>query len=122
MLAAGRQAGPERTLLYQIVDDYFPAFVQHLEAPEVYLPAYVEQEFEDYLKCGRLEDGFLRVRYEQFHSEHLVAFSYKRRGFCPSCGARGTDGSRNHSADSYLGASNWPLSGTAGIAGAGRRE
>jgi hypothetical protein len=26
------------------------------------LPGYVEQEFEDYLKCGRLEHGFLRVR------------------------------------------------------------
>lgn len=23
---------------------------------------YVEQEFEDYLKCGRLGHGFLRVR------------------------------------------------------------
>ncbi|WP_249542844.1 transposase zinc-binding domain-containing protein, partial [Escherichia coli] len=22
------------------------------------------------------------------HAEHLVAFSCKRRGFCPSCGAR----------------------------------
>ena len=26
------------------------------------LPAYVQQEFEAYLKCGRLEHGFLRVR------------------------------------------------------------
>jgi len=24
----------------------------------------------------------------QAHHEHLVAFSCKRRGFCPSCGAR----------------------------------
>ncbi len=40
------------------------------------LPAYVEQEFEDYLKCGRLEHGFLRVRCESCHAEHLVAFSW----------------------------------------------
>jgi len=100
MLPAGREAGlgigapvyvrhrPERTLLYQIVDEYYPAFKQHLEAQEAYLPEYVEQEFEDYLKCGRLEHGFLRVRCESCHAEHLVAFSCKRRGFCPSCGAR----------------------------------
>ncbi|ETX87781.1 hypothetical protein L455_09471 [Escherichia coli BIDMC 20A] len=40
------------------------------------------------LQCGRLEHGFLRVRCESCHAEHLVAFSCKRRGFCPSCGAR----------------------------------
>ena len=52
------------------------------------LPGYVEQEFEDYLKCGRLEHGFLRVCCDGCHAEYLVAFSCKRRGFCPSCGAR----------------------------------
>ena len=29
-----------------------------------------------------------RVKCEDFHSERLVAVSCKRRGFCPSCGAR----------------------------------
>jgi hypothetical protein len=29
----------------------------------------------------------LRVRCDTCHAEHLVAFSCKRRGFCPSCGA-----------------------------------
>ena len=52
------------------------------------LPGYVVREFGDYLKCGRLEHGFLRVRCESCHDEKLVAFSWKRRGFCPSCGAR----------------------------------
>ena len=49
-------------------------------------PAYVQEEFEAYLKCGRLEEGFLRVRCEQCHAETLVAFSCKKSGFCPSCG------------------------------------
>ncbi len=31
---------------------------------------------------------FLRLRCEQCHAEKLVAFSCKKRGFCPSCGAR----------------------------------
>jgi hypothetical protein len=44
----------------------------------------LQQEFEAYLKCGRLEEGFLRVRCEQCHAEKLVAFSCKKGGFCPS--------------------------------------
>ena len=79
---------PERTLLYQIVEEYYPAFEAHLASQGAELPAYVAQEFEAYLECGRLEHGFLRVRCETCHAEHLVAFSCKRRGFCPSCGAR----------------------------------
>ena len=79
---------PERTLLYQLVQRYYPELQAHLAAQGKGLPAYVEREFEDYLRCGRLEHGFLRVRCEACHGEHLVAFSCKRRGFCPSCGAR----------------------------------
>jgi hypothetical protein len=48
----------------------------------------VQEEFEAYLKCGRLEHVFLRVRCEDCHAEKLVAFRCKRRGFRPSCGAR----------------------------------
>ncbi len=48
----------------------------------------MQDEFDAYLKCGRLEEGLLRVRCEHCHAEKLVAFSCKRRGFCPSCGAR----------------------------------
>jgi hypothetical protein len=79
---------PERTLLYQIVEQHYPAFVAHMAEQERPLPAYVQREFEDYLRCGRLEHGFLWVRCDTCHAEHLVAFSCKRRGFCPSCGAR----------------------------------
>lgn len=78
---------PEQTLLYRIVDEYYPAFTTYLTEQGRELLGYVQREFEDYLKCGRLEHGFLRVRCESCHAEHLVAFSCKRRGFCPSCGA-----------------------------------
>ena len=101
-LPAGREASsgfgaaryerhrPERTLLYQLVQEYYPAFKAHLADQGSELPGYVEQEFDDYLRCGRLEHGFLRVRCDSdsCHAERLVAFSCKRRGFCPSCGAR----------------------------------
>ncbi len=72
---------PEQTLLYQLVEAHYPAFVEHLAARERTLPAHVQREFEAYLKCGRLEHGFLRVRCADCHAERLVAFSCKRRGY-----------------------------------------
>jgi hypothetical protein len=68
-LPAGREASsgvgappyvrrrPQLTHLYQLVEEYHPAFKAHLSAPGTALPGYVEREFEDYLKCGRLEHG-----------------------------------------------------------------
>jgi hypothetical protein len=79
---------PEHTLLYRLVAQHYPAFVAHMAATGRPLPHYVQHEFEAYLKCGRLEHGFLRLRCASCHAEHLLAFSCKRRGFCPSCGAR----------------------------------
>ena len=67
---------PEQTLLYQLVEQYYPAFVAHLAARERTLPSHVQREFADYLKCGRLEHGFLRVRCTDCHAERLVAFSW----------------------------------------------
>jgi ribosomal protein S27E len=79
---------PEQTLFYQIIDRYYPEFRDVMAMQGKSLPLHVQQEFDDYLKCRRLEHGFLRVQCTHCHHEHLVAFSCKRRGFCPSCGAR----------------------------------
>ena len=79
---------PENTLLYKIIEKYHPLFVSHLAELGRVLPSHVQQEFEDYLKCGLLEHGFLRVRCSNCCHERLVAFSCKRRGFCPSCCAK----------------------------------
>ncbi len=38
-----------------------------------------------YLDCGDLHMGFVRVRCEECGNEYLLAFSCKRRQFCPSC-------------------------------------
>ena len=87
-----RRHRPEETLLCQVIREYWPEFQAEFQAELAsqgrYLPAYVTKEFDEYLKCGRLEHGFLRLRCESCHDEKLVAFSCKRRGFCPSCGAR----------------------------------
>src|SRR5690606_38036018 len=50
----------------------FPKFRDRRAAEERSLPRYVEDEFEAYLKCGRLEHGFLRVKCESCQSEKLV--------------------------------------------------
>ena len=63
---------PEQALLYQIVEEYYPGFAGHLAEQGRELPDYVHREFEHYLKCGRLKHGFLRVRCESCHAEHLI--------------------------------------------------
>jgi hypothetical protein len=97
MLAQGRDGlgetayerhQPEQTLLYQLVEAHYSTLVDQLAHQGKSLPDHVHQEFEAYLKCGRLEHGFLRVRCDKCHFERLVAFSCKKRGFCASCGAR----------------------------------
>ena len=54
---------PEETLLYQHIKQYYTALIDPLAEQGKVLPDYVRQEFEDYLKCGRLEHGFLGVRW-----------------------------------------------------------
>ena len=96
MLAQGRDGlgdiayerhRPEQTLLYQLIEVHYPALVGQLGHQGKCLPEHVRREFQAYLKCGRLEHGFLRVRCDKCQFERLVAFSCKRRGFCPNCGA-----------------------------------
>ena len=65
-----------------------PHLIVRLGAEDRSLPRYVHEQFEQHLRCGLLEHGFLRVACEQCHAERLVAFSCKKRAFCPSCGAR----------------------------------
>src|SRR5262252_815062 len=81
---------PSQTLLYQVVADHLETFLASLDAdPDARgLPAYVEREFYDYLQCGVLAHGFLRLGCDTCHQELLLAFSCKRRGFCPSCAGR----------------------------------
>lgn len=79
---------PEETSLYQIIEHNLPSFQHHLSSADISLPGFVHSEFRSYLRCGILKHGFLRVKCDSCHHEHLLAFSCKQRGFCPSCGAR----------------------------------
>ena len=81
---------PSQTLRYQVVADHLETFLASLDAdPDAKgFPAYVQREFYDYLQCGVLAHGFLRLGCDTCHKELLLAFSCKRRGFCPSCAGR----------------------------------
>ena len=77
-------------MLYKVIADHLATFLASFEAdPDATgLPAYVEREFYDYLQCGILAHGFLRLGCDTCHKELLLPFSCKRRGFCPSCAGR----------------------------------
>ena len=80
---------PEKTTLYKLIQENLLSFYQHIDnEQEKDLPDFVKKEFEAFLKCGLLSHGFLRLQCESCKQEKLVAFSCKRRGFCPSCGAK----------------------------------
>ena len=77
-----------RSLLYRVVQSHFKTFTSAREAEGKYLPGYVTREFEAFIGCGVLANGFMRLKCDACCHEKLVAFSCKKRGFCSSCGAR----------------------------------
>jgi hypothetical protein len=81
---------PSRTVLYNVIAEHLETFLLslHNDPDAKGLPAYVEREFYDYLQCGILAYGFLRLGCDTCPKETLLAFSCKRRGFCPSCAGR----------------------------------
>ena len=91
---------PEKTLLYKLIQENLLDFYHQLEnEQEKTLPHFVKKEFEEFLKCGLLACGFLRLQCQSCKQERLLAFSCKRRGFCPSCGARRMAESAAHLVD-----------------------
>ncbi len=80
---------PEETTLYQVVQEHVETFFAQVEFETgAGLPQFVKDEFEAFLECGILAHGFLRLRCGTCSKDTFVAFSCKRRGFCPSCGGR----------------------------------
>src|SRR5262247_1296984 len=50
----------EHTVLYRVIDEHLDAFLEtaRRHADGAPLPAFVEQEFRDFLTCGVLAHGF----------------------------------------------------------------
>jgi len=83
-----RPRDPTQSLLHRVVQTHFETFVRAREEEGRFLPAHIHREFESFLGCGILANGFMRLKCDGCRHEKLIAFSCKRRGFCSSCGAR----------------------------------
>jgi hypothetical protein len=81
---------------YPQASGYFRCVQDHFEQLEMqwqdrYAPrygfwrSYVTDVIYRYLECGDLHFGFARVRCQDCGHEYLLAYSCKRRHFCPSC-------------------------------------
>src|SRR6266852_5130479 len=90
---------------------YRPRVAEHLEAflgavaeagDGASLPQFVEREFRKFLLCGVYEAGVARFQCEGCGREHLVPFSCKGRGWCPSCGGRRMTERAAHLVDAVL--------------------
>ncbi len=93
---------PEQTLLHRVIREQLGAFLARARGTDTGLPHFVEQELRAFLRCGILAHGFLRLRCDACGHERLVAFSCKRRGFCPSCGGRRMADTAAHLVDRVL--------------------
>ena len=84
-----RPRHPERTVFYQVLDSHLGRYLGVYE--ERFEPRYgplrrvVPRTAEAFLECGRLKNGFARIRCPRCRGEHLLAFSCQTRNFCPSC-------------------------------------
>ena len=87
--AVYRPRNPQLSDYYRCVEDYFETFVriydEHFSRQYGFWRPYVEQVIYRYLDCGDLHNGFARVKCKDCNHEYLLAFSCKRRHFCPSC-------------------------------------
>ena len=80
----------EETDLYKIIEQTLPSFQSHLSNADISLPAFVHDEFRNYLRFEMLKHGFLRVMCNGCRFEHIVAFRANFVDFvhpaCPLCG------------------------------------
>ena len=93
---------PEESILYNVIRQELEPFLARAQARENPVPGFVEQEFHAFLRCGILAHGFLRLHCDDCGFDRLVAFSCKRRGFCPSCGGHRMAESAAHLVDRVL--------------------
>src|SRR5207253_2293833 len=99
-----RPRDAEHTVLHRVIAEHLEAFLGAVaEAGDgAGLPQFVEREFREFLLCGVYEAGVARFQCEGCAREHLVPFSCKGRGFCPSCGGRRMTERAAHLVDDVL--------------------
>ncbi|MBF0316493.1 MAG: transposase [Oligoflexia bacterium] len=79
---------PENTILYQVIRKYWVSTLYKMEASYIEsghlsfcgFPYYIRREFSQFLECGILANGFLRLLCPHCGSNKLVAHLCKGRG------------------------------------------
>ena len=80
---------PEQELLHQVFVEHLETFLDRTRNEDHELPRYVQKELREYVDCGVLGRGFIRLKCSDCEEEErVIAFSCKGRGFCPSCTGR----------------------------------
>jgi len=86
--AVYRPRNPQATDYYRCIEDHLETFIQgyeeRFERPYGFFRPYLLKVIYRYLDCGDLHNGFARVKCKDCNHEYLLAFSCKRRHFCPS--------------------------------------
>lgn len=78
----------EQTRLYRLLQQHAVRVIAHSEVSTgAAHPQLIKDEFDAFLVCSILANGFLRLRCGERVRDTLLAFSCKRREFCRSCGA-----------------------------------
>jgi hypothetical protein len=93
---------PELTPCYRIIQNHLNTFICDRDREGRPLPSYVIKEFEAFLECGIPAYGCLRLACRSCLKEQIVAFSCKKRGFCPSCCAKRQVEAATHLVDHVL--------------------
>ncbi|WP_321493336.1 transposase [uncultured Desulfobacter sp.] len=80
---------PKASAYYKCVENHFEdlelAWDDMYASRYGFWRTYIMTVIYKFLDCGDLHMGFARVRCEECGHEYLLAFSCKRRQFCPSC-------------------------------------
>lgn len=101
-----RRRTPEQTQLYRVVyhgrDELTRVWEERFQETYGVLRDEVLTTFDEYLNCGLLAHGAARVYCDTCKHSLLVAFSCKKRGLCPSCGAKRAVKFGEHLYDSVL--------------------
>ena len=86
--SAYRPRKPTETVLYRVLQEHLPRFVEQVEDAGRPVPGFVYRELEGLLTCGRLEFGFVRQLCRACAFERLIGLPCAGRGLCPSCTGR----------------------------------
>ncbi len=94
-----RPRNPEESPLYGVVAEHLETFLDRQRQRDRNVPGFVEREFREFLNCGILAEGFIRVHCDACGLDRVVPFSCKKRGFCNSCGGRRMSDTAAHLVD-----------------------